>query len=140
MKKIILILAIFASIGLAAQGTLRMDNIEISTIPQYDVSGGDKTWTFDLRNPSHSFKWGFAIDFNSLVGTLDGTLVVTQSFDEGTTWIAYPEMATQTVAASQAYSFEDLYTTADNIKVTLTVNSISAGTADVNIRLFTNPQ
>jgi len=61
MKKIILILAIFASIGLAAQGTLVQDNMILRTIPQYDISNGTSEWVIDLKKPTKFGKMGDSI-------------------------------------------------------------------------------
>jgi len=139
MKKIILILAIFASIGLAAQGTLVQDNMILRTIPQYDISDGSASWVIDLRNPQNSAKWGTQFTFSSTAGTKDGTLAVWQSMDNGSNYAPYPNMATATIAADTTITFDDSYTVYDKIKIVFTVNNLSGGAIDVNQRLITNP-
>ena len=142
MKKILLILAIFASIGLAAQGTLKENGIIIDPpIAQYDLSDGDTEWIINLNSDiGYSYKWCWYANFLSLTGTLDGTLEVFASADEGVSWLAYPNMRVDTVSTIRPYSFADEYTVYDKIKIVLTVNNISGGTADPNIRLITNPK
>lgn len=94
----------------------------------------------DITNPKYSLRWNVVFNFKSITGTKDGTLAVYYSSDEGTSWIAYPNMATITVSANGAYGFDDIYTVYDQLKIVLTVNSISGGTVDVNERLMTTPK
>jgi hypothetical protein len=141
MKKLILALALFASIGLAAQGTLKIDSkIYGDSIAQYDLSDGDTQWVIDISSPKYSLRWNTVFNFKSITGTKDGVLAVYYSSDEGISWIAYPDMATITVSANGAYGFDDIYTVYDKLKIVLTVNSITGGTVDVNERLITNPK
>jgi len=140
MKKLILTLALFASIGLAAQGTLKIDyRIVGSPIPQYDLSHGDTSWIIPPTRRYEALAWNIVFNFKSITGTKDGVLVVYYSSDEGTSWIAYPNMATITVSSDGAYGFDDISTVYDKIKVVLTVNSITGGTVDVNKRLVKTP-
>ena len=127
------------SFGLFAQGTLEMNGNTLATIPQYDLSNGDTQWVIDLQDPSHTVKWCWYGDFNSLAGTKDGVLAVFISNDNGVTWVAYPEMETDVIDDNVAFSFDDNYTVYDKIKITCTVNNITGGTVDPNIRIFTNP-
>jgi hypothetical protein len=141
MKKLILALALFASIGLAAQGTLKIDyKVVGDSIAQYDLSDGDTSWTIKTAGYHYSLRWNTVFNFKSITGTKDGVLAVYYSSDEGTSWIAYPDMATITVSANGAYGFDDIYTVYDKLKIVLTVNSITGGTVDVNERLVTNPK
>lgn len=139
MKKIFLILAIFASIGLAAQGTLVQDNNVLRTIPQYDISGGTMSWVIDLLNPQHSAKWGTQFVFTNTGDTVDITLSVWQSMDDGDNYAPYPNMANAVMSTDTTITFDDSYTVYDKIKIIATVDTAGGGAIDVNQRLITNP-
>jgi ABC-type glycerol-3-phosphate transport system substrate-binding protein len=139
MKKIILILAIFASIGLAAQGTLVQDNMILRTIPQYDISNGTSEWVIDLRNPQSSAKWGTQFTFTGTGGAVDITLTVWQSMDLGVNYAPYPKMASAVMSTDTTITFDDSYTVYDNVKIIMTVDTAGGGAVDVNQRLITNP-
>lgn len=140
MKKLITVLAIIASLGLAAQGTLKVDGNILKTIPQYDVSNGSTEWIMTLSEPENSFKWNMFFVTENLTGTLDGTLTVFYSSDEGENWLAYPNMNAATISNDGIYGFDDIYTIYDKIKVIFTVNNITGGTVNINQRLITNPK
>ena len=139
MKKIILILAIFASIGLAAQGTLVQDNMVLTTIPQYNLTSGTGSWVIDLRNPQNSAKWGVQFVFSASADTVDGVLAVWQSMDLGSNYAPYPNMASAVITSDTTITFDDKYTVYDNIKIIYTETTASGGTIDINERLITNP-
>lgn len=139
MKKIILILAIFASIGLAAQGTLVQDNNILRTIAQYDISDGTTSWKIDLRNPQNSSKWGAQFVFTGTGDTVDITLAVWQSMDGGSNYAPYPNMAVALMSTDTTITFDDKYTIYDNVKIVATVDTAGGGAIDVNWRLVTNP-
>lgn len=140
MRKLITVLAIIASIGLAAQGTLKVDGNVLKTIPQYDAANGSTEWIMTLSEPENSFKWNMFFVAENLTGTIDGTLTVYYSSDEGENWLLYPNMEAATITANGVYGFDDIYTVYDKIKVTFTVNNITGGTVNVNQRLITNPK
>ena len=142
MKKkifVTLFLLSFLFFGSFAQGTLKENGKTISTIPSYDLSGGDTEWVLNL-NILYSYKWSAFFNFSSITGTIDGSLSVFASADDGASWVQYPGIALITVSDNIAYSFDDYYTTYDKLKFVFTANSISDGTVSINQRLFSNPK
>lgn len=79
-------------------------------------------------------------EFENLSGTLDGTLTVYVSGDNGVSWCQYPSFSAKSVNANKSMSFDDFYTVYDQIKIVLTVNNITGGTVNVNQRLISNPK
>ena len=138
MKKLILVILVAFTLTGIGQ-TLEMDGKHIRDLPVYDVSGGDTEFVIDMTSPTHSFKWNFFLVASSLTGTLDGTLAVYYSSDNGSNWLAYPDMASKTLSANGAYGFDDYYSVYDKIKIIFTANSITGGTFTINERLITNP-
>ena len=122
-----------------SQGTLKENGRTISSIPVYDLSGGDTEWVLNINN-LYSYKWSVFFNFSSIAGTKDGTIAVYVSCDDGTSWVAYPDMTTATISANGSYSFDDSYTVYDKLKFAFTANSISGGSVTINQRLFSNPK
>ena len=139
MKKLIPILLLFASTLLYSQGTLTENGKLISTVPQYDLSVGNTEFVMNI-NVLYSYKWSMFFEFESLTGTLDGTLAVYCSGNAGNSWTEYPNFAEQIITANGSYSFDDSYTVYDQIKIVLTVNNITGGTVNINQRLISNPK
>ncbi len=139
MKNLILIILILTASLTFAQGTFKENGTTIATIPQYDLSGGNTEFVINI-NQLYSYKWLAFFEFENLTGTLDATLAVYVSGDDGNSWVLYPNITTQTISANGSYSFDDYYTVYDKIKYVLTVNNITGGTVNVNQRLISNPK
>ena len=139
MKKLLTITLILFSTLLFSQGTLTENGVVIATIPQYDLSNGNTSWVLNI-NKLYSYKWLMFFQFENLTGTLDGTLSVYVSGDNGISWVEYPSFIPQTINTNKSMSFDDSYTIYDQIKILLTVNNITGGTVNVNQRLISNPK
>ena len=139
MKKLLTITLILFSTLLFSQGTLTENGVTIATIPQYDLSNGNTSWVLNI-NKLYSYKWLMFFQFENLTGTLDGTLSVYVSGDNGISWVEYPSFIPQTINANKSMSFDDSYTIYDQIKIVLTINNITGGTVNVNQRLISNPK
>ncbi len=139
MKNLILIILILTASLTFAQGTFKENGTTIATIPQYNLANGNTEWVINV-NILYSYKWATFFEFENLTGTLDGTLNVYVSGDNGNSWVQYPNMLEQTITAVGSYSFDDSYTVYDKIKFVLTANNITGGTVNINQRLISNPK
>ena len=126
MKKIILILGFlfFAFIG-SSQTTFE----DITLATAYDVSGGDKDWSWYIGEGVHT--WAVFGTASALTGTLDATITIHEAFVDtapDSVYVAYNSMPSWTLdAASEQFAFEDTMFSGKWIRVTLTVNNCTGG-------------
>jgi len=139
MKLLLLLTLLLLATLTFPQGTLTENGVQAATIPQYDLSNGNTSWSLNI-NQLYSYKWLMYFEFQNLTGSLDGTLAVYASGDNGQSWVEYPGFLTQTINANKTISFDDAYTIYDQIKISLTVNNITGGTVNLNQRLISNPK
>lgn len=125
MKKIIILLS-FLLFGVVSAQT----NIETITLAtDYDVSGGDKTWSWYIGEGV--ITWSVFGSASILAGTLDGEIKIRSAFVNlapDSLYVDYSNMQAWTLdEASEQFAFEDDRFSGTYIRVALTVNNLSGG-------------
>jgi len=132
MKKILFILG-FLLIGLISLAQTNIEDITLAT--DYDVSGGDKTWSWYIGQGVET--WAVYGSTSLLTGTLDGTIKIQTAFLDSapdSVYVDYSNMEEWILdEASEEFAFEDNMFPGKWIRVTLTVENITGGNIDTII-------
>jgi len=125
MKKTILLLGFLLFGTVFAQTTIE----DITLATDYDVSGGDKTWSWYIGEGV--ITWSVFGSASALTGTLDGTITIQEAFLDAapdSVYVDYNAMPEWTLnEESEQFAFEDDRFSGKWIRVTLTVENITSG-------------
>ena len=126
MKKIIL-LFVGLLIGFLCLAQTTIEDITLAT--DYDVSGGDKTWSWYIGEGVNT--WSVYGSTSILAGTLDGTINIEMAFTDSapdSVYVDYSNMLEWTLdEASELFAFEDDQFSGKWIRVSLEVNNVTGG-------------
>ena len=124
MKKILFLLMFIPFVGFS------QTNIEdITLATAYDVSGGNKTWSWYIGEGVKT--WAIFGTASALTGTLDGTIKIEVAFLDAapdSVYVDYHAMPEWVLnETSEQFAFEDDMFSSKWIRASLTVNNLTGG-------------
>ena len=142
MKKLILILLIFAGLGLNAQN-VQIDYNTYYTFDTFDISAVDTSWLIDYKSTFTTYKgpWTGTVGFyfTEFTGTLDCVFKMQATIDEGTNWFDL-NMASYT--PTDTVGFQSFHITNgtgahyDKTRLLFDRNSVTGGKIIPSVRIF----
>ncbi len=132
MKKLLILIMLFATLGVVGQGTWEIGNRIVQTIPTYTMDG-DTSWIF---NTTTAYIMQFGYDWTGVDAT-DATINVWFSNNGGRSYAlsTYDAITINPTDTTKIYQDTE-WVLADKVKIVYTNSSNTTGELTLNLRFI----
>ncbi len=132
MKKLLILIMLFATLGVVGQGTWEIGNRTVQTIPAYTMDG-DTSWIF---NTTTAYIMQFGYDWTGVDAT-DATINVWFSNNGGRSYAlsTYDAITINPTDTTKIYQDTE-WVLADKVKIVYTNSSNTTGELTLNLRFI----